>query len=127
AQSRRPCALDRRIRLPAQIPPPRGSDRRGAGTLRGVLLRPAGRVARLDPARRHQDRRRLSAEGQPAARPRMTASSVAGLRCPEDFHGGTMARYSRSAGKDVKRAMSRRKKGKLKSGKGGKGGTVKSR
>ena len=38
-----------------------------------------------------------------------------------------MARYSRSAGKDVKRAMSRRKKGKLKSGKGGKGGTVKSR
>ena len=38
-----------------------------------------------------------------------------------------MARYSRSAGKDVKRAMRRRKKGKLKSGKGGKGGTVKSR
>ena len=38
-----------------------------------------------------------------------------------------MARYSRSAGKDVKRAMDRRKKGKLKSGKGGKGGTVKSR
>ncbi len=38
-----------------------------------------------------------------------------------------MARYSKSAGKDVKRAMDRRKKGKLKSGKGGKGGTVKSR
>jgi hypothetical protein len=38
-----------------------------------------------------------------------------------------MAKYSRSAGKDVKRAMSRRKKGKLKRGKGGKGGTVKSR
>ena len=38
-----------------------------------------------------------------------------------------MARYSRSAGKDVKRAMSRRKKGSLKSGRGGKGGTVKSR
>ena len=38
-----------------------------------------------------------------------------------------MAKYSRSAGKDVKRAMDRRKKGKLKSGKGGKGGTVKSR
>ena len=38
-----------------------------------------------------------------------------------------MARYSRSAGKDVKSAMSRRKKGTLKSGKGGKGGTVKSR
>ena len=35
-----------------------------------------------------------------------------------------MARYSRSAGKDVKSAMSRRKKGTLKSGKGGK---VKSR
>jgi hypothetical protein len=38
-----------------------------------------------------------------------------------------MARYSKSAGKDVKRAMHRRKKGSLKSGKGGKGGTVKSR
>jgi hypothetical protein len=38
-----------------------------------------------------------------------------------------MAKYSRSAGKDVERAMDRRKKGKLKSGKGGKGGTVKSR
>jgi hypothetical protein len=38
-----------------------------------------------------------------------------------------MARYSRSARKDVKSAMRRRKKGTLKSGKGGKGGTVKSR
>jgi len=39
-----------------------------------------------------------------------------------------MARkYSRSAGKDVKRAMHRKKKGTLKRGKGGKGGTVKSR
>jgi hypothetical protein len=35
-----------------------------------------------------------------------------------------MARYSKSAGKDVKSAMHRRKKGTLKSGKGGK---VKSR
>jgi hypothetical protein len=43
------------------------------------------------------------------------------------FSGGTMARYSKSAGKDVKRAMHRKKKGKLKRGKGGKGGTVKSR
>jgi len=39
----------------------------------------------------------------------------------------TMARYSKSAGKDVERVMKRRKKGKLKRGKGGKGGTVKSR
>ena len=38
-----------------------------------------------------------------------------------------MAKYSRSAGKDVKRAMHRRKKGSLKRGKGGKGGTVKSK
>ena len=39
-----------------------------------------------------------------------------------------MARkYSRSAGKDVERAVKREKKGTLKSGKGGKGGTVKSR
>jgi hypothetical protein len=39
-----------------------------------------------------------------------------------------MARkYSKSAGKDVKRAVKRKKKGKLKRGKGGKGGKVKSR
>ena len=38
-----------------------------------------------------------------------------------------MARYSRSAGKDVERAMDRRKKGKLKRSKGGKGGKVKSK
>ncbi len=39
-----------------------------------------------------------------------------------------MARkYSKSAGKDVERAVRREKKGKLKSGKGGKGGTVRSR
>ena len=38
-----------------------------------------------------------------------------------------MARYSKSAGEDVKRAVKRKKKGKLKRGKGGKGGAVKSR
>jgi hypothetical protein len=38
-----------------------------------------------------------------------------------------MAKYSRGAGKDVERAVRREKKGKLKRGKGGKGGTVKSR
>ena len=44
---------------------------------------------------------------------------------PEDT---IMARkYSKSASKDVERAVDKRKKGTLKSGKGGKGGTVKSR
>ena len=38
-----------------------------------------------------------------------------------------MAKSSRSASKDVKSAMHRRKKGSLKRGKGGKGGTVKSK
>jgi hypothetical protein len=38
-----------------------------------------------------------------------------------------MAKYSRSARKDVKSAVRRKKQGTLKSGKGGKGGTVKSR
>ena len=39
-----------------------------------------------------------------------------------------MARkYSKSASKDVENALHREKKGTLKSGKGGKGGTVKSR
>jgi len=36
-------------------------------------------------------------------------------------------KYAKSAGKDVKRAMHRKKKGTLKRGKSGKGGTVKSR
>jgi hypothetical protein len=38
-----------------------------------------------------------------------------------------MAKESRSASKDVERTMDRRKKGKLKSGKGGQGSAVKSR
>lgn len=38
-----------------------------------------------------------------------------------------MAKYSESAGKDVESVMKRRNKGTLKSGPGGKGGTVKSR
>jgi Family of unknown function (DUF6496) len=38
-----------------------------------------------------------------------------------------MARYGRSAQKSVRSAMRRRKSGKLRSGKGGKGGRVKSR
>lgn len=38
-----------------------------------------------------------------------------------------MARYSRSASKDVEGALHRRKKGSLKRGEGGKGGTVKSK
>jgi hypothetical protein len=38
-----------------------------------------------------------------------------------------MARYGKAAGKTVSSAMRRRKRGTLKSGKGGKGGTVTSR
>jgi hypothetical protein len=38
-----------------------------------------------------------------------------------------MAKYGKSAQKNVEAAMRRRKKGTLKRGKGGKGGTVKSR
>lgn len=38
-----------------------------------------------------------------------------------------MARYGKAAGKIVRSAMRRKKHGTLKSGKGGKGGTVKSR
>jgi hypothetical protein len=36
-------------------------------------------------------------------------------------------KYGKAAGKSVKSALHREKRGKLKSGKGGKGGTVKSR
>jgi Family of unknown function (DUF6496) len=38
-----------------------------------------------------------------------------------------MARYGNAAGRSVKSAMRRKKKGTLRSGKGGKGGRVKSR
>jgi Family of unknown function (DUF6496) len=38
-----------------------------------------------------------------------------------------MARYGKAAGKSVERAMRRKKKGTLRSGKAGKGGRVKSR
>ena len=38
-----------------------------------------------------------------------------------------MARYGKAAGKSVERALHREKKGKLRSGKGGKGGKVTSR
>jgi hypothetical protein len=38
-----------------------------------------------------------------------------------------MARYGKAAGKSVKSAMEHRKRGTLRSGKGGKGGRVKSR
>lgn len=38
-----------------------------------------------------------------------------------------MGRYGKAAGKSVKSAMNRRKKGTLRSGKSGKGGRVKSR
>ena len=38
-----------------------------------------------------------------------------------------MAKYGKAAGKSVESAMHREKKGTLKSGKGGKGGTVRSR
>lgn len=38
-----------------------------------------------------------------------------------------MARYGKAAGKSVKSAMTRKKSGTLRSGKGGKGGRVKSR
>jgi hypothetical protein len=38
-----------------------------------------------------------------------------------------MAKYGKAAGKSVKSAMKRKKSGTLKSGKGGKGGTVKSK
>jgi hypothetical protein len=38
-----------------------------------------------------------------------------------------MAKYGKAAGESVKNAMHKEKRGKLKSGKGGKGGVVKSR
>jgi hypothetical protein len=45
----------------------------------------------------------------------------------DDPHPITMAKYGEAAGKSVKSAVHREKTGSLKSGKGGKGGTVKSK
>ena len=50
---------------------------------------------------------------------------AAGLEMPKGEI--EMPRYGRAAGKSVKSAMHRKKKGTLRSGKGGKGGRVKSR
>ena len=46
---------------------------------------------------------------------------------PIDVEKQLMAKYGKSASKNVESAMRRRKKGTLKSGPGGKGGTVRSR
>jgi hypothetical protein len=61
-----------------------------------------------------------------AAQEIRSQSAIVPLRANQS-DGGNMAKYSRSASKDVEIAMERRKKGTLKSGPGGKGGTVKSR
>src|SRR5579864_7557100 len=59
---------------------------------------------------------------------RLAWQCVPCLRCPESLPlGGEMARYGKAASKTVRSAMRRRKRGTLKSGKGGKGGRVKSR
>lgn len=49
------------------------------------------------------------------------------IRSGGRFEEGSMARYGKAAGKSVKSAMHRKKKGTLRSGKSGKGGRVKSR
>jgi hypothetical protein len=50
------------------------------------------------------------------------------LNATETFRSeGQMARYGKAASKSVRAAMRRKKRGTLRSGKGGKGGIVKSR
>ena len=46
---------------------------------------------------------------------------------PSKKKSGSRRRYSKGASKNLKSAMHRRKRGTLKSGKGGRGGTVKSK
>jgi hypothetical protein len=58
----------------------------------------------------------------------LSASVTPAVNFHLTFTGGlSMARYGKSAQKTVKSAMHRRKKGTLRSGKGGKGGRVKNR
>lgn len=49
------------------------------------------------------------------------------IKTQADLGVDTMARYGKSAGKSVARALHREKQGTLKSGKGGRGGQVKSK
>jgi len=64
-----------------------------------------------------------TASRKAAAQPQASSAIAA-----NDVHRGEkMARYGKAAQKSVKSAMDRRKHGTLKSGKGGKGGRVKSR
>jgi hypothetical protein len=56
------------------------------------------------------------------------AAGCSRVRLPQEFSMAKRKRkYSRSAGRDVEREMRRYKKGTAKSGRGGKGGKVKSR
>jgi hypothetical protein len=55
------------------------------------------------------------------------ARAVAAIWKSDSPRENKMARYGKAAGKSVKSAMHREKRGTLKSGKGGKGGTVTSR
>jgi hypothetical protein len=63
-----------------------------------------------------------------ASRKAAAQPQASSARAANDVHRGEkMARYGKAAQKSVKSAMDRRKHGTLKSGKGGKGGRVKSR
>jgi hypothetical protein len=68
--------------------------------------------------------------GVPTAHLSPTSRETSNSKEREDFMAGkkkSSRKYGKAAGKSVESAMRRRKKGTLKSGKGGKGGTVKSR
>jgi hypothetical protein len=62
----------------------------------------------------------------PAERQKMVFE-VESVRIDAETKGEKMARYGKAAGKTVRSAMRRRKRGTLRSGKGGTGGAVKSR
>jgi hypothetical protein len=68
------------------------------------------------PPRQHKN----ETSAQPKKQPCFVAAN-------EIHRGAKMARYGKAAQKSVKSAMDRRKHGTLKSGKGGRGGRVKSR
>jgi Family of unknown function (DUF6496) len=71
---------------------------------------------------------RFSAGGTETGCWRSSFRTLRAVCAARRFQEAEMARkYSKSASKDVESAMRRRKKGKLKSGKGGKGGKVESR
>jgi hypothetical protein len=100
-------------------------DRPGKGKIDAWSRR---KLERLADAREYPTEFAPAHHAKPVLESEVRTSRAKYCSCSVDFERVVMARkYSKVASKSIKTVMERRKKGTLKSGKGGKGGTVKSR